>query len=211
MASNYTEHYGLCQWEATDAVQRVEFNADNAKVDAALAGKAELSQLAELDGRISAADTLIQQITADLTKTIVNYSVSDNLDAPIADPGLVIDRPGWTGETAQGGDLYVRAIMTMDNQTYVGIVTNPDGETLFGSASNAVEWYRVSIAEGVYLTVESGTPDWSYYGPVTVRLNASAESAVTSKVRNSPTHFSGSFARGSFCAGFRNITFRSLV
>ena len=117
-----------------------------------------------------------QSVTADLTKTIVNYSVSDNLDAPIADPGLVIDRPGWTGETAQGGDLYVRAIMTMDNQTYVGIVTNPDGETLFGSASNAVEWYRVSIAEGVYLTVESGTPDWSYYGPVTVRLNASAQS-----------------------------------
>ena len=36
MASNYTEHYDLCQWEATDQVQRVDFNADNAKVDAAL-------------------------------------------------------------------------------------------------------------------------------------------------------------------------------
>ena len=54
MASNYTEHYDLCQWEATDAVQRVEFNADNAKIDAALAtlseavnGKAEASALAD--------------------------------------------------------------------------------------------------------------------------------------------------------------------
>ena len=36
MASNYTEHYDLCQWEATDQVQRTDFNADNAKIDAAL-------------------------------------------------------------------------------------------------------------------------------------------------------------------------------
>ena len=36
MASNYTENYQLCQWEATDAVQRLEFNADNAKIDAEL-------------------------------------------------------------------------------------------------------------------------------------------------------------------------------
>lgn len=38
MASNYTEHYGLCQWEATDQVLRTEFNEDNAKIDAALEG-----------------------------------------------------------------------------------------------------------------------------------------------------------------------------
>ena len=36
MASNYTENYGLCQWEAGDAFTRTEFNADNAKLDAAL-------------------------------------------------------------------------------------------------------------------------------------------------------------------------------
>lgn len=41
MASNYTENYGLCQWEATDQVLRTEFNEDNAKVDAALKGLAE--------------------------------------------------------------------------------------------------------------------------------------------------------------------------
>ena len=33
MASNYTENYGLCQWEATDQVLRTEFNEDNAKID----------------------------------------------------------------------------------------------------------------------------------------------------------------------------------
>ncbi len=36
MASNYTENYGLCQWEATDQVLRTEFNEDNMKVDATL-------------------------------------------------------------------------------------------------------------------------------------------------------------------------------
>lgn len=37
MASNQTSNYGLSQWEAADQVKRTDFNADNAKVDAALA------------------------------------------------------------------------------------------------------------------------------------------------------------------------------
>ena len=35
---NHTPNYQLNQWEADDRVQRVDFNADNAKIDAALAG-----------------------------------------------------------------------------------------------------------------------------------------------------------------------------
>ena len=53
MAANQTTNYQLNQWEATDQVLRTDFNADNAKVDAALAdlaenveGKAEVSALA---------------------------------------------------------------------------------------------------------------------------------------------------------------------
>ena len=37
MASNYTEHYRLCQWDAADQVLREEFNQDNKKIDGALA------------------------------------------------------------------------------------------------------------------------------------------------------------------------------
>lgn len=36
MASRHTEHYGLSQWEASDKVERTDFNADNAAVDGAL-------------------------------------------------------------------------------------------------------------------------------------------------------------------------------
>ena len=41
MATNYTTNYELNQWRSTDQVLRTDFNADNAKIDAALAGKAE--------------------------------------------------------------------------------------------------------------------------------------------------------------------------
>ena len=45
MSSQKTEHYELNQWLATDQVLRTDFNADNAKIDAALAaldsGKAD--------------------------------------------------------------------------------------------------------------------------------------------------------------------------
>jgi len=59
MASNYTSNYGLCQWKASDKVLRTEFNADNAKLDAALAGKASVLALnslsAVVDGKASAS------------------------------------------------------------------------------------------------------------------------------------------------------------
>ena len=44
MATNHTSNYQLCQWEATDQVLRTDFNEDNAKVDAALAGLAKVDQ-----------------------------------------------------------------------------------------------------------------------------------------------------------------------
>ena len=36
MPSNFTENFNLSQWEPGDKVQRTDFNADNAKIDAAL-------------------------------------------------------------------------------------------------------------------------------------------------------------------------------
>jgi hypothetical protein len=39
MASKHTTNYGLNQWEATDPVLRVDFNADNAALEQALTAK----------------------------------------------------------------------------------------------------------------------------------------------------------------------------
>ena len=38
MSSNSTANYGLCQWEENDAVRRIDFNEDNAKIDGAIKG-----------------------------------------------------------------------------------------------------------------------------------------------------------------------------
>ena len=41
MSTNHTTNYDLNQWEGTDKVLRAEFNADNAKIDAALKANAD--------------------------------------------------------------------------------------------------------------------------------------------------------------------------
>ena len=56
MAANHTPNYSLSQWEASDQVKRIDFNADNAKIDAALAAleakKADASALSALQTAI---------------------------------------------------------------------------------------------------------------------------------------------------------------
>jgi len=47
MPSSYTPNYNLNQWEADDRVQRTDFNADNAKIDAALSGFSDRLALLE--------------------------------------------------------------------------------------------------------------------------------------------------------------------
>lgn len=57
MATNHTKQYKLCQWLPTDQVRRTDFNEDNAKVEAALAGlasgKANASALNSLSTTVS--------------------------------------------------------------------------------------------------------------------------------------------------------------
>ena len=66
MASNYTTNYQLNQWEAGDQVLRTEFNQDNQKIDAALAGKADLTQLSEVEAlALGRADIRLGSYTGD--------------------------------------------------------------------------------------------------------------------------------------------------
>ena len=68
MSTNYTENFDLCQWEPTDQVLRTDFNADNAKIDAALAGKADASALASLTQTVSGKAS--QSALSALTQTV---------------------------------------------------------------------------------------------------------------------------------------------
>ena len=53
MSSNHTANYNLSQWVKSDKVLMEDFNADNAKIDAALAGKASASALSSLQSTVS--------------------------------------------------------------------------------------------------------------------------------------------------------------
>ena len=72
MATNYTTNYDLCQWEPTDAVQRVEFNADNAKLDAAL--KALSDQVVQKANQ-SALNTLVTAVNQKANQTDLTAAV----------------------------------------------------------------------------------------------------------------------------------------
>ena len=111
MASNYTEHYDLCQWEATDAVQRVEFNADNAKVDAAL--KALSDQVVQKANQ-SAVNTVISAVNQKADTATVN-SLSSLLNSEIAQ--------------RQEGDGALQSALTLKGncQIYYGTYTG-DGQ-----------------------------------------------------------------------------------
>ena len=66
MSSQKTEHYELNQWLATDQVLRTDFNADNAKIDGALAGldsaKAEASVVESLIATVAEHTAAIAQL-----------------------------------------------------------------------------------------------------------------------------------------------------
>ena len=105
MASNYTENYGLCQWEAGDSFVRTEFNQDNARIDAALkdledtkaeqaavnslttavAGKAEQSVLDSLSAAVggkadqAALDSLTTAVAAKAERSALE-SLSDTVE-----------------------------------------------------------------------------------------------------------------------------------
>ena len=83
MATNHTEQYQLCQWLPTDQVRRTDFNEDNAKVEAALAGlasgKANASALNSLSATVSkkadasALNTLQSKVTQ-LSSTVSTHT-----------------------------------------------------------------------------------------------------------------------------------------
>ena len=53
MATNHTTNYELNQSLSADQVLRTDFNADNAKIDAALAGKAETETVSALQAAVA--------------------------------------------------------------------------------------------------------------------------------------------------------------
>ena len=80
MATNQTTNYQLNQWDPTDAVQRVDFNADNAKLDTALKS---LSDQVVQKANQSALNTLISSVNQKADASTVS-SLSSLLNSEIS-------------------------------------------------------------------------------------------------------------------------------
>lgn len=68
MASNFTENYGLCQWEATDQVLREEFNQDYEKIDETL------KALADKDITLESAVAAVAAAAGNCQMELITYT-----------------------------------------------------------------------------------------------------------------------------------------
>lgn len=97
MSSSYTQNYHLNQWAPEDRILRADFNADNAKIDGAIAGKADQSAL----------DALSQTVNTKADKSALN-SLSSTVS-------------GHTSSLARKGNCQIVF------RNYTGTGTNGDG------------------------------------------------------------------------------------
>lgn len=80
MASNYTENYDLCQWEATDAVLRTDFNGDNQKIDMAL--NTQASSISDLTAQM--ANKANAGTVSSLAEEVAQKADQSDLDAAVS-------------------------------------------------------------------------------------------------------------------------------
>lgn len=143
---NQTTNYQLNQWEDADRVSRADFNADNAKIDAALkavadaaSGGAKIAAGTYAPGTLSAGTRY--NVTVGFRPRAVlitspqfsNYTVSPSYDA------LVLDGVAFKGRD----DASARAGMT-DTGFYV--IRNAAGNTAYPALAEPVTYHYLAFA-----------------------------------------------------------------
>ena len=160
MATNQTANYDLNQWLSTDQVLRTDFNADNAKLDAVLAGlaetaagKAEQTAVDALSAQVAAlpriaAGTYVGTGTSDSSGPC-RLDFTDSLGRP---PQLVVVRP----QAGMGDGLVLLQGMTESMDALSGN---------YGSGSNnTVSWSGASVSWfAQYVASQFNTKGETYY------------------------------------------------
>ena len=139
----HTEHYQLNQWEANDKVQRTDFNADNAKLDAALhrlaQEKAERGKVEELQAALA---QLPRMTSGHYVGTGGNGAASPNTLTFPFPPRLVIittDRE----DTCEQGTVLV-AGQTSSSGIGASSSSGAALKLLVSWSGNSVSWYTKS-------------------------------------------------------------------
>lgn len=79
---NQTEHYQLSQWDGTDRILRSDFNADNRKIDEALAEIKAASPYAKIKEMI--VDSAVSQVSMDVSD--IDFSQYRRIEADVLVP-----------------------------------------------------------------------------------------------------------------------------
>ena len=110
MATNYTTNYDLCQWESTDQVLRTDFNADNAKVDAALTA-------------LEAAKDRLEQAAINANYYVGRLALRDVLDnsVPIPQRAMLVETfQSSANKTTSGGAVIQNGMLTVSGTGTTG-------------------------------------------------------------------------------------------
>ena len=160
MATNQTANYDLNQWLSTDQVLRTDFNADNAKLDAVLAGLAETAAGKAEQTAVDALSAQVAALPRIAVGTYVGTGTSDSsgpcrldfTDSLGRPPQLVVVRP----QAGMGDGLVLLQGMTESMDALSGN---------YGSGSNnTVSWSGASVSwYAQYAASQFNTKGETYY------------------------------------------------
>lgn len=148
MATNQTANYDLNQWLSTDQVLRTDFNADNAKLDAVLAGLAdEVSSKADIEALLQLQVTIPKLVVGTYVGNgEEGYSYpctldfTDTLGRP---PQLVLVRTNIDPDRTKSLTL-IQGAAVANCYNSSELISNADNTLLWNG--NAVSWYGHSAS-----------------------------------------------------------------
>jgi len=164
MASNYTSNYNLCQWQASDKVLRTEFNADNAKIDAALAGlersKASATALSSLKSTVDSLSTAVSGHTGALAKKgncvlyTTTYTGTGTYGSQSAAAAITFPGEPWLVVITWS---YLCMVMVRGSDTAV-LYTERGGQRIEVIWSgNTVSWYSPTVTNAANMANAANT------------------------------------------------------
>ena len=153
MSTNYTEHYNLCQWEPADKVLREDFNADNAKLDAALA-----AQQTAIDAAQASADGAFRPDYHPIAVGGYYGNGAANRDINLGfRPRAVLVLPNDFLLSGFGSKIFYRAGAAMEGFSFISsnpVVIIDDGFQVFhDTVGNITRETNISGARFFYLAV----------------------------------------------------------
>lgn len=152
MASNHTPNYNLSQWERSDKVIMEDFNADNAKIDAALGS---LGSALEGKVSVSALNSLSQTVSG--LKSSLNSKGNGQIQVY-----------SYTGNGACGANS--PTVFTFPKRPAAVIITYQESQ-LFLFAGQTVAWHKTRSANyGLFVSWSGNTVSF-YSGSAVDQMN----------------------------------------